>query len=128
MATVAQSRTRRGGCGPVAIVVVGGALLLLAMLAIMSGGVDEIPNIEDVRLRPHAVERHGQDALDARAIMLTCKDPRFVICPRKGDRDARVNRWCADGGGNLCYGMYTTRAGSEATSLLQPCVNWVKCK
>lgn len=106
---------------------------LLAMLALASATLltlQQLPNIDDIQLRPHAVERHGEDAIRARQGVFDCDadDLRARLCPETEKYGLSVAFWCEPPGSQLCPGMYTTIAGIEKTAFIRPCVDWRECK
>lgn len=88
----------------------------------------QAPPLEQVRLRPHAVERHGEQALTARERVFNCpvEDLRAKICPAGEKYGMRVHFWC-ESGSQLCAGMITTIGGVEKTSFIKPCSYWARC-
>ena len=101
-----------------------GALLLLALLAMPL----ELPPLERVKPMPHAVERHGEDAVAARAAVLTCGDGlRARLCPAANGHGPSAVFWC-ETGGHLCPGMYLSIGGVEKTSFTRPCEQWRECR
>jgi len=101
-----------------------GALLLLALLAMPL----ELPPLGQVKPRAHAVERHGEDAVAARAAVLTCGDGlRAQLCPPNGRHGLTAAFWC-ETGTRLCPGMYVTIGGTEKTTFVRPCEQWERCQ
>lgn len=111
--------------GLVAILAIG---ILLAMLAAMLLP-QELPTIDQVVPQPHAVERHGADALAAREMLYKCGEGlRSRLCPEKpGTYGRTVNVWC-ETGLHLCPGCYTTVGGIEKTAFIRPCEEWRECR
>ena len=102
-------------------------LVLLALLLLFAMPV-ELPTLERVRQRSHAVERHGEDALEARAALKGCGDRlRVRLCPPSERHGVTVCFWC-ESEGRLCPGMYVTVAGVEKTTFIRPCADWRECR
>lgn len=102
--------------------ILGVGLLSCVLLAI------GLPSLDKVTTGTHAVERHGQDAINARTALTACKAPRSKLCPgKKGTYGLTVVFWC-ETGSSLCPGMYTTIGGVEKTSFIRPCSQWRLCK
>ena len=103
-----------------------GALVLVALVLLAMPL--ELPPLEQVRPMPHAVEKHGEDAVAARKAVLGCGDGlRARLCPANGKRGLTVAFWCETGTG-LCPGMYTTIGGVEKTTFVRPCEQWERCQ
>ena len=101
-----------------------GALLLLALLAMPL----ELPPLERVKPMPHAVERHGEDAVAARKAVLGCGDGlRAQFCPAANGHGPSAIFWC-ETGTYLCPGMCLTIGGVEKTSFTRPCEQWRRCQ
>lgn len=107
---------------PILIIILLLGLLLLFTLPI------ELPNLEKIRIRPHAIEKHGEDALVARNSLLNCGDSlRARLCPPSSRYGLSVCFWC-ETGESLCPGMYTTIGGMEKTTFIRPCEEWRECR
>lgn len=101
--------------------ILGIGLLLLILLM-------NLPSLGSIRTTPHAVERHGTDAINARAGVRNCKVPKTKLCPGKqGGYGLTVVFWC-ETGGHLCPGFYTTIGGVEKTAFMRPCAQWARCQ
>ena len=89
----------------------------------------EFPALDQVILCEHAVERHGDDALEARRRLFDCKPENFRarICPPSSKYGTSVVFWCESGSG-ICAGMYVTIGGVEKTAFLRPCDQWRNCQ
>ena len=102
-----------------------GALLLLALLAMPL----ELPPLGQVKPMPHAVEKHGEDAVAARKTVLGCGDGlRAQLCPPNGKRGLTAVFWCQPPGATVCPGMYVTIGGVEKTTFVRPCEQWERCQ
>lgn len=90
----------------------------------------QAPPLEQVRLREHAVERHGEQALEARRRVFNCAVENFraKICPPTERYGMRVHFWCVAPGSGLCPGMVCTIGGTEKTSFIKPCSYWENCQ
>jgi len=87
-----------------------------------------LPTLEQIKLRPHAVEKHGMDAVTARESLWNCGSGlRTKLCPRNEKHGRTICIWC-ETGASLCPGMYTTVGGAEKTSFIRPCWQWRECK
>jgi len=87
-----------------------------------------LPNLKQVRYGTHAVQKHGQDALTARASLKNCKNLKTKLCPGKqGGYGLTVVIWC-ETGLSTCPGMYTTIGGIEKTCFIRPCSQWSNCQ
>uniref|UniRef100_A0A6M3M6E8 Uncharacterized protein n=1 Tax=viral metagenome TaxID=1070528 RepID=A0A6M3M6E8_9ZZZZ len=101
-----------------------GALLLLALLAMPL----ELPPLGQVKPRAHAVERHGEDAVAARAALANCKNGlKIKVCPPATRYGLSVYMWC-ESGAYLCPGCVTTIGGLEKTAFIRPCEDWATCR
>lgn len=89
----------------------------------------QLPSLNDVRHRSHAVTKHGDDALQARADLDACGDHLHVkLCRRSALHGLTVVFWCEPPGVTICPGMYTTISGLEKTAFLRPCDQWRNCR
>jgi len=103
-------------------------LILLLGLVVLFVLPKELPALEGITTRSHAVEQHGQDALDARAQLRGCREGlRIRLCPASELHGASVCFWC-ETGANTCPGMYTTISGIEKTAFFRPCEQWRRCQ
>ena len=102
--------------------VVLGLLLLALVLSSL-----QLPSIGDVKTRPHAVQRHGEDAIKARASLADCKDIKMKMCPKSSIHGRSVVFWC-ETGSTLCPGCYSTVGGAEKTAFIRPCYQWATCQ
>lgn len=101
-------------------------LLMLALLLFACSMA--LPSLGSITTGTHAVERHGQDAINARAELTNCKSLRSKLCPgKKGSYGLTVVFWC-ETGQSLCPGMYTTIGGTEKTAFIRPCSQWRNCR
>ncbi len=82
------------------------------------------PSFDEVRLRDHAVQRHGSDAVIARANVKSCPDSFAYECPPTKDHPLTYHIICKHG--NLCSVMIVTRRGVELTSFILPCSRLTK--
>jgi len=108
----------------------GWLIVILALLAplLLFAMPRQLPALERVRPRRHAVERHGEDALQARAALKNCGDRlRARLCPPSSRHGLSVCFWC-ESGGPLCPGVYATIGGVEKTALTRPCEQWRECR
>ena len=102
-----------------------GALLVLGALLAMPL---ELPPLEQVKPMPHAVERHGEDAVAARAAVLGCGDGlRAQLCPKANGHGLSAVFWC-ETETYLCPGMCLTIGSVEKTSFTRPCEQWRRCQ
>jgi len=98
-------------------------LLGLAMLVMCSvARPSQAPSVNDVQVRPHAVEKHGNDAIVARAGITACKSPRSRWLGG-GTEGVGWAVWC-ETGTHLCPGMYISAGGVEKTAFIRPCYQW----
>ena len=90
----------------------------------------EMPALADVQLCSHAVERHGDDALEARRRLFECKprNLRWKFCPPGSKYGSSVAIWCQPPGATICPGMYVTLGGIEKTAFMRPCNEWGECQ
>ena len=103
-------------------------LYLLAFMLLIFALAMALPSLGSITTGTHAVERHGQDAINARAGLTNCKTLRSKLCPGKqGSYGLTVVFWC-DTGQSLCPGMYTTIGGTEKTAFIRPCSQWRSCR
>jgi len=87
-----------------------------------------LPTLGQIKLRPHAVEKHGMDAVTARESLWNCGSGlRTKICPKSKLHSTSICFWC-ETGSYLCPGMYTTRGGMEKTTFMRPCQEWRECR
>lgn len=108
----------------------GPSIILLAALVIGAVLALQMPAVDTIRPRAHAVERHGQDAIAARRAVRLCKptDLRVQECPRSSKYGRSLVWWCEPEGAALCPGRYTTVAGIEKTAFVRPCYKWRTCQ
>lgn len=98
-------------------------VLLLSLIALFA-----LPSPRDIKPGPHAVERHGQDALDARAQLKNCTTGmRARMCPKTDRHSASLVFWC-ETGGSTCPGTYATLGMIEKTTFFRPCWEWRRCR
>jgi len=105
-------------------------LILIGILALflLATAISELPSFGDVVPRPHAVEKHGTDATQARASLTDCKNLKSKLCPGKvGSYGLTVVFWC-ETGKTLCPGCYATIGGKEKTAFIRPCSQWRNCQ
>jgi len=97
----------------VLLVIVGiiGVVLLMMVAA---------PALGSVRLRSHAVEKHGNDALMARLVTRTCA-PWAWVCPAQRGNPPCFFLVCQDSRGNRCAVMIVGTRGAELTSYITTC-------
>jgi len=114
-----------GGLGKAVVFVLILGLLLLALIALAMP--QQAPSIDKIKYRPHAVERHGADAISARERIEKCgpTNLRVKFCPTANG--VTVVYWC-ETGGDLCPGMYVTVGGVEKTAFIRPCEQWRNCR
>jgi len=99
-------------------------LLLLGLIALFALA----PSLDQIKLRSHAVERHGTDAIAAREGLWNCGEGLHVqLCPKSSLHSAGFSFWC-ETGNYLCPGMYVTLGGMEKTSFRRPCNEWRECR
>lgn len=114
-------RSHSGGLGIVLLLIILGLAILLAMPT-------QLPTIEQVLPRSHAVERHGADAIVARESLLNCGSGlRVRLCPPSSIHGMSICFWCETGSG-ICPGTYSTIGGKEKTTFLRPCSDWRECR
>lgn len=115
-----------GGWLAFLLILVVAAVVIITTLA-PDGDIHklQLPSREDIRYKPHAEEKHGEDAIRAREAVQNCSpfNLRVKYCPKTETRGARVLFWC-NSGGSLCGGTITTIGGTEATSFVKPCDAW----
>jgi hypothetical protein len=89
----------------------------------------EAPDRKQIKWREHAVEAHGQDAIDARNKVVGCgfEDLRVKMCAA-GKYGLSVYQWCEPAGATICAGTITTIGGIEKTSFSRPCSQWHSCQ
>jgi len=115
---------RTSGSGLVWLLVVAVLLALLVLFALPT----QLPTLEGVRPRQHAVQRHGEDAIAAREALANCGEGlRVQLCPASERFGLSVVFWC-ETGGYLCPGCATTIGGLERTAFVRPCVEWRECR
>lgn len=103
-------------------------LYLLAFMFLIFALAMALPSLGSIKTGTHAVERHGQDAINARVGVHNCKAPRTKLCPgKKGGYGLTVVFWC-ETGKHLCPGFYTTIGGVEKTAFMRPCSQWASCR
>lgn len=99
-------------------------LLLVILLTLPT----QLPRVQDIQLQPHAVQKHGTDAVQARSALSGCGDNLNVrICPPSSAHGLSIVFWCETGGFN-CPGMYATIGGQEKTCFIRPCSEWRECR
>lgn len=119
------SQSSGSGIKTFLVLAVFAIMLVWLLLAVLP---QDLPSLGDVQPGAHAVERHGQDAVDARNALLGCKSLQSKLCPGKeGSHGLSVVFWC-ETDGPLCPGMYTTIGGSEKTTFIRPCSQWRQCR
>jgi hypothetical protein len=103
--------------------------LVLAIPTQSQWNATQAPPLDRIRLRSHAVERHGAQARTARERVFDCKEQnlRAKICPPGRRYGMRVHFWCESEASGLCPGIVTTIGGVEKTSLIKPCTYWARC-
>jgi hypothetical protein len=109
---------------------IGSALHAVGWPSAGGSPATQAPPLTQVRLRSHAVERHGDEAVIARQRVFNCsmEDLRAKICPAGEKYGMRVHFWCEDDASRLCPGMITTIGGVEKTSFVKPCSYWERCQ
>jgi len=100
------------------------ALLFLSLLVLFAMA----PTLDQIKLRSHAVERHGADAISAREGLWNCGEGlRVRFCPKSDRHSAGFVFWCETGNAK-CPGMYATLGKVEKTSFMRPCWEWRRCR
>ena len=99
------------------------AILLLTLVLFSL----ELPSFGSITTRPHAVQKHGQDAITARTSLTDCKNLKSQICPKSSLHGLTVVFWC-ETGSTLCPGMYATIGGKEKSAFIRPCYQWRECQ
>ena len=107
----------------------GWFLFVMLMAAIWVVGATQTPPLVQIRLRDHAVQRHGEQALKARKKVFNCgaENLRAKIFPPGERYGMRIHFWCESETSSLCPGMITTIGGVEKTSFVKPCDYWERC-
>lgn len=122
MATIARSRPSSGGCAGVAIVLaIIAAVVGMIALTSLKATPTQAPGIGDIVTRPHAVEKHGADALKAREGLTACKSISSRVT--SGFEGVGWAVWC-ETNEYLCPGTYVTFGGVEKTAFIRPCTQW----
>jgi len=105
-------------------------LMLVAAVWLALPMPQEFPALDQVILCEHAVERHGDDALEARRRLFDCKPQylRWKFCPPGSKYGSSVVIWCQPPEAAICAGMYITLGGIEKTAFLRPCHEWGDCQ
>lgn len=105
-------------------------LMIVAAMWLAMPVPREMPALDQVILCEHAVERHGDDALEARKRLFDCKpvNLRAKLCPPGSKYGLSVVFWCEPPGATICAGMYVTIGGVEKTAFLRPCEQWRNCQ
>lgn len=105
-------------------------LMLVAALWLALPMPQEFPALDQIQLCQHAVERHGDDALEARQRLFDCRprDLRMKLCPPSSKYGLSVVFWCESPGATVCPGMYVTIGGIEKTAFFRPCSQWETCQ
>lgn len=105
------------------------ALAVLAALVLLATLPRELPSLKDMRPMPHAVQRHGQDAIEARACIQHCSADRLRVklCPPSARHGLSVVYWC-EIPAPTCPGTVLTIGGVERSSYFRPCADWATCR
>ena len=124
MAAISRTEQHSSGCLLPIIIVLAAATILLLALPL------DLPRMEDISPRPHAVERHGTDAESARSSIRNCgtENLRVRLCPPSSQYGLSVIFWCSPPGATLCPGCITTISGLEKTAFTRPCGQWALCR
>lgn len=119
-----QAQPERHGLGLFWLVLA--ALVALVLLAVLPR---QLPSLKDVRYRPHAMQRHGQDALEARGCVKNCSADRLRVklCPPSERHGLSVVFWCEIPAAT-CPGTVVTIGGVERSSYFRPCADWATCR
>jgi len=107
------------------LLVVAAVLALLLIFALPA----QLPALENVQPRLHAIQNHGTDAIIAREALTNCGEGlRVKVCPPSNAHGLSVYMWCETTGSYLCPGCITTISGIEKTAFLRPCTQWEECR
>jgi len=121
---IEDSRTRSGNAGLLIALIV---LLLAALLVFALPR--ELPALQDVRPRQHAVESHGADAIASKEALANCRSGlKIKVCPPTSVYGLSVVFWCQEPGATLCPGCIATIGGVEKTAFIRPCGQWERCR
>ncbi len=97
-------------------------LLIIVILAMVAATAVVIaPSYDEVKLRPHAIERHGLDAVIARLATRNCTNLKAYRCPATDKHPACYHLICTEATGHLCTVMIVGSKGGELTSLMAGC-------
>ncbi len=107
-----------------------GALRFVLILFAAAVVLVQLPRLGDVRVRNHAVQRHGTDAITARRRVFNCRPEhlRSRYCPRSERYGPSTVFWCEEPDSSLCPGLYVTMGGIEKTAFIRPCYQWEECR
>ena len=95
-------------------------VVMMAIVGVVVLALVAAPWWGQIRLRTHAVEKHGNDALMARLVNRTCA-PLAWFCPGSGYRPPRFYLVCVESGGKRCAVTVVTTEKNEATSFTTSC-------
>ena len=109
----------------------GGGILLIEpvhattapVLQVLQDSVPYAPQYGDVKLRNHAVEAHGNDAVRARKRIRLCDNIEAYYCPTGAYATPRYILICRNAAG-WCAGMIVNNQGVELTAWCAPCSRW----
>lgn len=112
----------------VVVAVAAVAISALAESSTQSHAVSEpldLPSLDNIRLGDHAVDRHGDQAREARRQVFGCNPEHLRVCAGVHDGTRlSVYFWCEEPGQSLCPAIVTTIGGKERTSFVKPCSYW----
>ena len=120
-----NTEVRRRGSGLLWLLAIAALLALLVLFALPA----QLPTLQDVRPRQHAVQRHGEDAIAAREALANCGSGlKIRVCPPSSVYGLSVVFWCREPGASLCPGCIATIGGLEKTTFIRPCAEWERCQ
>jgi len=99
------------------------SILLVVVILVMAVATAVViaPSYNDVKLRSHAVERHGMDAVIARLATRNCTSLKAYRCPGSEKHPPSFFLICQESTGVMCTVMIVGTEGVELTSLRVPC-------
>jgi len=101
-------------------------VIVAILVMVAATAVVIAPAYDEIRLRSHAVEQHGMDAVIARLATRNCANLKAFRCPSRENHPPSFFLICEEVTGVMCTVMIVGTKGGELTSMRIPCERTLK--